>query len=565
MEEPHALHRHADRHATLWLSLTLAIIVGYQMLGVWWGLDLCDSGFYLTFYDNIFTAPETVQYNFMFYLSGVLGGALQWLFPSMGVVGFRLAGVVVNTLAAIVIWLALRRHVPPLALAFGALLVVMTYVKPVYTFCYDLLTALLYVAAIALLYRGLIDSRMRLIAAAGFVAGLNIFMRVPNVLGLAMVAVIIIDHRDSGTTWGTTWRRVAAFAAGVAAGIGVVVATMVAAGHWRLFLAILTDLQEISADTSGTATHSSTELIMTQLRFYGNELWCAAKFAVPIVSYTLLSQRLQRAWLRWALLAVCLAVVAWMALRMPSIQPLWLLCVTGTVWAIVRGKREVRIAAWLGLGMLLVFPLGSDGGAYNNGSIIAWAAAPVAAILWTRQRLLPFTIALLACSAVTAVTGGAYFDGGNLLSKTAVITMPRAADIHTTPERAQAIDSVMSGIASHVHEGDTLLVYGCAPMLNYLSHTRPAMGCSWPELLSADALERRLATLDKCPPLVLRQKFSAMGQQWTTPSEEYLVHYPARNGFQDDRKLQVFNAFLQRHGYAALYDDSHFVLLAPLP
>ena len=36
-------------------------LVAYQLIGVFWGFELCDSGFYLTFYDHIYDAPETVS------------------------------------------------------------------------------------------------------------------------------------------------------------------------------------------------------------------------------------------------------------------------------------------------------------------------------------------------------------------------------------------------------------------------------------------------------------------------------------------------------------------------
>ena len=85
-------------NAHLWRAFAVValLLAVWQLPGVLFGLDLCDAGFYLTFYDNIFTRPATVSYNFMYYLSGLLGGLLQMLFPAMGVVGMRLAGLAVE-------------------------------------------------------------------------------------------------------------------------------------------------------------------------------------------------------------------------------------------------------------------------------------------------------------------------------------------------------------------------------------------------------------------------------------------------------------------------------------
>ena len=64
-------------------------------------------------------------------------------------------------------------------------------------------------------------------------------------------------------------------------------------------------------------------------------------------------------------------------------------------------------------------------------------------------------------------------------------------------------------------------------------------------------------------PPVLRQKFNTLGPLWTDPSERFLTDYGDQNTYQDNRKLEVLNDFLQKHNYQSVYEDSHFVLLKP--
>lgn len=48
----------------------------YHLLVVFQGLDFNDEGFHLAFYQQIFSDPESVQYAFWGWLSGILGGFL---------------------------------------------------------------------------------------------------------------------------------------------------------------------------------------------------------------------------------------------------------------------------------------------------------------------------------------------------------------------------------------------------------------------------------------------------------------------------------------------------------
>ena len=58
-----SLNGFADHRHLVWVLLLVAAIV--QLPPLLCGFELCDSGFYMTFYDNIFTHPEAVEYNFM--------------------------------------------------------------------------------------------------------------------------------------------------------------------------------------------------------------------------------------------------------------------------------------------------------------------------------------------------------------------------------------------------------------------------------------------------------------------------------------------------------------------
>ena len=548
----------------------LALLVLYQLLGVFFGMDVADAGFYLTFYDNIFTHPSSVEYNFMYYLSGVIGGAFQSLFPSMGILEMRLLGVAFNTLCAIILYYALRRHVDERAIALGCALVVASFIAPPYTFCYDLCTIVFYVLAIVLLWHGMEKGKSWLILLAGVAAGLNILVRIPNVLGLLMAVVPFIRYfagrQRLDIRWKTAALQTVLFLAGAVLAVIIVLALM-PERHYTCFLNVLRDLRSIAADESGTASHTTGQMMMTQLKFYGTELVVALKLAVPVLIYWWAHTRKDVQWLSWLLKVAALALFVWFVYRMHPLQPLWVMCLAGGIMVMVKYWHSRSGVAWmalLGIGMMLVMPVGSDG-AYNNGTIVAWALAPVAAMWWLHRSRVAFPLAFIAVCAVRMVTGGAYFDGGALWHKQYTIDNDRAAHIYTTRERADVLNTMLLGIKPHVKEGSTLMVYGSAPLINYLTHTRPYIGCSWVEQLSVSMLEEKLARAPKMGfPLVLQQKFSTLGPYWSEPMANFRTDYgDQQNIYRDNRKLEVLNRFLEYGEYQVIYEDSHFILYQP--
>ena len=93
-----------DASPRKWVAYTTVAVVLYLSLGVFFGFDVCDNGQYMTMYANMFTAPDTVGYHFMYYLSGIVGGvgvpldgaagyALVWLALPGGVSIFSVENI----------------------------------------------------------------------------------------------------------------------------------------------------------------------------------------------------------------------------------------------------------------------------------------------------------------------------------------------------------------------------------------------------------------------------------------------------------------------------------------
>ena len=540
---------------------TIVLLSLWQLLVAMFGVDLCDTGYYHTFFDNIFKAPASVEYNFMYYLSGLAGGAISSLLPAGGKwMAMRAAGVLCNVAVMVLLAATLRRIVPATAVILGFLMVVASLVQFPYTFNNDLMSALLWVAALVPLYHGLTCGKRRYLLLAGIIVGMNTFTRIPNVLAVGLAVMPFIARIHDKRPWKQCWAQCGIMLAGVATGTLLLVITMLALGHWDTFVQNMTDLVGVATGSSGEASHNAGGLVMAMLDFYKQclivgikafGLWWAFWAIRRYVNHILLRT------VAWLVTAAMLVFFMWHQSHI--MHPLWVMCVAGLILVIARAGGGKAIAGWLGLFMLLAFPLGSDG-ATNNGGIIAWVAAPMAALLWQRRANIVFPLAFIAVGFVQTVTVGAYFDGGPLWQKTATIDSPQAALIHTTPERARIINSTLPALKARVAPGDTMLCYGSIPMMNHLTGTVPAIGCSWPELLSTAALTARLDAIGNHCPAILRQKFNDLGPYWSEPADDYLTHYPMEDKFLEQGKMDAINGFIESHRYRIVWQNQWFAL-----
>ncbi len=98
-------------------------------------------------------------------------------------------------------------------------------------------------------------------------------------------------------------------------------------------------------------------------------------------------------------------------------------------------------------------------------------------------------------------------------------------------------------------------------MMNHLTRTVPAIGCSWPELLSADALGERLHQMGASRPAILRQKFNNLGPYWSEATDGYLTAYTMPDDkFLLQDKMDALKNFMILAKYHLIWQNQWFAL-----
>src|SRR5450755_3475503 len=166
------------------------LVISIQVLFIFQGLDFADSGFDAEFYTRIFRDPSSVQYNFMFWFTGVIGGAWLKLLPGMGLLGLRFAGVLFTTITFWITYDLLKRYLHTGPLRLSLLLIILFLSTSIKELNYDDVSALFFMCAAALLFSGLTKNKPVYIFLAGSFIALNSFSRIPNISGLLLVSAI---------------------------------------------------------------------------------------------------------------------------------------------------------------------------------------------------------------------------------------------------------------------------------------------------------------------------------------------------------------------------------------
>lgn len=510
--------------------LTLVILM--QIPSVIFGFELCDSGYYMTFYANIFNHPEDVSYNFMYYLTGLVGGSF-WKLSGGSILLMRVFGAVCNVLSVWFVWRMLGnlRLFLPLVCAV-VLILAGSWAYPL-TFYNDHLSALLAILSLSIMLKALMGdcpNGFMWFCLSGIAAGINLFSRLPNILELLFVFIIpLCMNKRSGGVRGVIKSMLCWFS-GWLAGVLIVVLIAIYLGHGRYIVESIGDVLEIGAEGSG-ASHSINELITVNLRIWIPIIYIALKFAAVFLVYGYTRLRLVGMGLKgdsvqiWSLMWV--PVFYWLLfcerwlLNFPAAEGMFSIAIALPVLSIFIDGAEghrLRIISLMGLFMLLILPLGSDRAIFNAGPVLLWIALPVGWCVMCRSLdygagkalTLIFSITMLLPLIQNFFDNGVYFDNARIDRFEANVDMPCAGGIRTTTENAAHICEMYDSVSKYVKPDDTMLVYGSAPMLNYITRTRPALGCSWPELFSANQLRLRLEKSDR-PKWIILMKVPTLG------------------------------------------------------
>jgi hypothetical protein len=571
------------------IEIVFLLLLVWQILLTFQGLDLADTGFDMTAFRFIFDDPYSVQYSMMFWLSDVCGSLWMRLLPSGGLYWFRIGWVIVISITFLFYYALLLPGLGKKKAIVG-LAITLLFILQGGPEClnYDIFSTLGYGLGIFSIYQGLQKNSFRLIFLSGLLFGISVFFKLSNLSALAFYLLIPFSCFLSKESFREFFSKSLFWLFGFAGGMIFILFLIWHAGHFDLFLNNLSVVSSMGKDVH--SSHGVIPMLFSYITGYLNAFICLIIFIAIVWGYLKLANKYPQLFLDKSqifllffvggsvvLLSVLFEVVFWSKVRYLFIA---LMIVQGSILIVNKiSRNEIRLLSFAGLILLLIAPLGSDSGLEKSiwgmwilGPMVLTMPIDLKQLNLSRMpipinqtRFLKRALALvILLSAMIYAWQNTYFDAGSRSQKTYSIQHPKMNCIYTSSERAKVVNELIHDAFPKIENEKYLLAFIEIPMINYLSDKKPFISTSWPKLYYNPQtfrlkLEEALQ-LRKIFPAIIRQKQNTMMAFWPgSPDPEYLNYPESLSKWPEHGK--ILNEFIIRNHYQVIWENEMFQLL----
>lgn len=488
------------------IETIIAAVLAIGMLAVCvcqlrYGIDVQDTASYLTKYRYFF--EKGTGGNALYYLLGeFLGSLIFHVFPTL--YAMNVAGLIVWSLTGVLIYRILKPYLgtlPLIAAVLGGLGFGASWVRCVNWNAWSMLFLTI---GILFLLHGFDTDRKKWYYAAGFILGINTFVRFPNIALLAALSLAIPFYdfgkkswKEIGKDWGTM------VGGGVTAGGVGCIFSIVFLGFDK-FLADLLWLLGSSGDKGSKHNLFSMFEQVIIGGMDGARQW--VKYGVLMGAVIVLCLLIRRLWKKditilGAVLAGAIALYLGLTREVTYSSCPTLISVQnflayggivfgifGAVWFGRKGERQDKRFAALCLIealTMLALTVGTDTGSIFFRVYLAMPAAVMAAILWKlglkELRIMAvFLVVLTLATGYNCNQNYVYHDGENGEALDSVIDSPVFEGMYTTASRAEYVNRLIELLAPY--EDKDLLTIGAFNVGHNVTDMKTFFDSAWSDL-----------------------------------------------------------------------------------
>lgn len=574
----------------------ILFILFFQLLFIFQGLDFTDEGTYATLYQQIFDSPEALQYMFPYWLTLIIGGVWLKIFPALGLLGIRIAGVLITTLTVLIVYNALKKYVKINNLRLGLFLaIIICNYNLMSEFYYNKLSLFFWAISFLLILKGLKCSKLPFIFLSGIFIGINIFTRLPNVLGVFIVVSVFYYGWLTGKSSKEIIYQAITFIAGFLTGIILIVLIMSLIGHLEIYLNSVIMTMGISSDIEDP--HNLVFMTNMMLFQLAKSISFAGFFFIISLMYSRVSQfynskRFYSNVDRVFLLASVLAIVFVSLTGRFSIEDLWVF-VIGIIFVVdfyvlssESYSPEYKLISCLGLIVLITFPFGSASGFAIPGRYAIIISFPI--VIDVLRNFRKFNISFISdinetkeetftnirlhiipglfiCTCLIAGLifwlSSTYRDSSSRIKMVYPVENDRMKGIYTTKKRAKVVMELLTASSRYVKAGDYVFAYKDIPMFHYLTETKPYLSNPWPDIYTSnllrEAIDNSKKNVDGLPVVVL-QKVNMRDNSWPENAHE---SYSLTSS--NEPKNKYLQDFLNEFKYKTVWENDAFCIMKP--
>jgi len=348
--------------------LVIALMFIYPLLFIWQGLDLTDTGYVLTNYQQIFDEPSSIESSFRTWLSDILGGIWIYFFGDFGFIGYKLAAVLLVWATIYMTYRILRLHIKKGALLFGLLLALMFINRTGYQFNYNSFTAFFYVTGAYFIFEGLRFNKKHLVFISAIILGLNIFIRLPNILGFFLISCIFFYGFINKTPVSVQFKQAVYFLAGYFISVVLTFFVMYMFGHLESYVSLLKGTFTMVNDSLGH--HRKELLVDTYIRHHKTMLSRIGIITIAVFCLSMILTISAKCKNRLVQYGIIFAAAFSFVFYYYGFFRDWvnlLIMFVGILYVIVllnvfnkENQKEFRLISFLAFLVLLLTPLGSN-------------------------------------------------------------------------------------------------------------------------------------------------------------------------------------------------------------
>ena len=564
------------------VALFIAIVVMLALLRGVFGMSMKDEGWLLTAYQNIFSCPSSVSYNFLYYNGIVAGGVWNLLFGEQGLIAFRYMHVLLEVCKALLVYYLLRKYCSKYAIIIGFILYEIIYDAYLYT-DHNQVSAVLCLLAIFLIAKSLETKSAPYMFIGGAIVGLNVFTRIPN-LSLCALIVVLVLYRLYTRESKETWRLFLAATVGFVVGCLAEVMMMYSLGHLHIFIDNITS--GFSASNDADSTHN----LLSMGKKYLVQL-CDIWYPVVLIALIALSLRyikrnihIPNSKIYIALSIVLIVVLTFAtAYHQPRLwrgERLYVVLTLICLYIIWRAPLGLKYIAALAFIFIYMLPLGSDWGYLSNITYHAMCLALPLSIAYIltelKHRRLQQHIAMLPVClfAVVAIGYSGYKGGERYVKNCKDLFFAQREEVHSPLATAlfvgdyysTRLNPLLDEMAKYVKPHDVVLCFQSPAMVHYLTQTRPYLENAWPWTYTCADMERHFLKAQNesdVLPLIVREK----GWVWDVFNDDNYLDWDnseaIENEFHKNRKIRLIQDFIRENNYSVVWEDKAFQILLP--
>lgn len=577
------------------------ILLLFPLIKINQGVDLTDTPYSLGNY-RFFTQTEGVWVMATF-LSNVTGFVLTKLPFGGTMLGMKLYTSLFISVMALFSYRFFKTKMPSWV-AFAGELAAIGFCWCPTGILYNYMTYLFFLMGAVFLFRGLAGNRPACLFIAGIFLGLNVSVRVPNVLEASLIVAVWYYGAKKKKTFEKLAKETGLCVAGfltAQAVMFIVMSVLYGIGAYGEMIGGLFGMSDSASD------YTLGEMIVSILSAYGKGFkWMLYMILciLPGIPFFMI-QKEKFPLLRKAVYCICIVFLFAVLGRWGMYNFKYYQKESGLQWGVIFLIISIVVCIWMlatrmlddewkligciCLVMILITPLGSNNyvwPALNNLFFVApvtfWMVYRFAR--WGRSCIdstgrVPFfpvkamVLAMVLAFFVQSLGLGfcyVFKDGENGEKRSIkVLNNPVLTGMYTTQLNAETLDELSNFMTEHIEEyrNKELVLYGDIPGLSYYLDKAPAIFTSWPDLdtnslgrLEADLtqLSSQIQEKEEEKPLVIITPGLAAYYDGDERAMEWFG--TDREACDNDEKLHAIMDFLSVNGYEQAFANEAYVV-----